>query len=42
MFIIKKTPAIIMAIGTVIFWKYYDITPEKSAIIQEQLKELKL
>ncbi len=35
-------PAIIMVIGTVIFWKYYDITPEKSAIIQAQLKELKL
>ena len=35
-------PSIIMVIGTIIFWKYYDITPEKSAIIQEQLKELNL
>jgi Na+/melibiose symporter-like transporter len=31
-------PAIFMAIGTLIFWKFYDITPEKSARIKAQLK----
>ena len=35
-------PAIIMVIGTFIFWKYYDITPEKSAITHAKLKELNL
>lgn len=35
-------PSIIMVIGTVLFWKYYDITPEKSTIIQAQLNDLKL
>jgi len=33
-------PAIFMAIGTLIFWKFYDITPEKSAKIKAQLKEM--
>ena len=35
-------PAIIMAIGLIIFWKFYDITPEKSKKIREKLMELKL
>jgi Na+/melibiose symporter-like transporter len=35
-------PAIFMAIGTLIFWKFYDITPEKSAKIKAQLKEMGL
>ena len=35
-------PGIIMMLGTIIFWKYYDITPEKSAITHAQLKELNL
>lgn len=33
-------PAIFMAIGTLVFWKFYDITPEKSAEIKARLKEL--
>ncbi len=35
-------PAIFMAIGTLIFWKFYDITPEKSAKIRAKLSELGL
>ena len=33
-------PAILMAIGTLIFWKFYDITPEKAIEIKERLKEI--
>ena len=35
-------PAIFMAIGTLVFWKFYDITPEKSAEIKVKLNELGL
>ncbi len=35
-------PAIIMTIGLIIFWKLYDITPEKSRKIREKLTELKI
>ncbi len=35
-------PAIIMTIGLIIFWKFYDITPEKSKIIREKLMKLKI
>jgi len=31
-----------MAIGTFLFWKFYDITPEKSAEIKAKLSELGL
>jgi GPH family glycoside/pentoside/hexuronide:cation symporter len=35
-------PAILMAIGTLIFWKFYDITPDKAEKIKERLKEVGL
>jgi Na+/melibiose symporter-like transporter len=35
-------PAMLMLIGTLIFWKFYDITPHKAEKIKEKLKELKL
>ena len=35
-------PAILMLIGTLIFWKFYDITPHKAEKIKDRLKELKL
>lgn len=35
-------PAIIMGVGLIIFWKFYDITPEKSRMIREKLMELKI
>jgi Na+/melibiose symporter-like transporter len=35
-------PAIIMTIGLIIFWKLYEITPEKSKKIREKLLELKI
>ena len=35
-------PAITMAVGLIIFWKYYDITPEKSKTIREKLMSLKM
>jgi hypothetical protein len=31
-----------MAIGTIVFWRLYDITPEKSAKIKAKLNELGL
>jgi GPH family glycoside/pentoside/hexuronide:cation symporter len=34
-------PAAIMAFGFLIFWRVYDITPEKSTQLREKLKELK-
>ena len=33
-------PAIIMLLGVIVFWKFYDITPEKAIQIKEKLKEL--
>lgn len=35
-------PAIFMLAGLIIFWKFYDITPEKSQQIKEKMKELDL
>ena len=35
-------PAIYLAIGVLIFWKFYDITPKKSKQIQEKLREMQL
>jgi len=35
-------PALFMGIGTLIFWKFYDITPQKSAEIKAKLKEMGL
>ena len=35
-------PAIIMIIGILVFWKMYDITPEKKEITRKKLKELNL
>lgn len=35
-------PIILLLIGVVIFWKYYDLTPEKKEKIKKQLKELNL
>jgi len=35
-------PAIYLAIGVLIFWKFYDITPKKSKQIQEKLREMQI
>jgi len=35
-------PAIIMIIGILVFWKLYDITPEKKEITRKKLQELNL
>lgn len=35
-------PAIYMIIGLLIFWKFYDITPEKAENIKEKLMQLKI
>jgi len=35
-------PAITMSVGFIIFWRVYDITPEKSKTIKEKLKQLKI
>ncbi len=35
-------PAIFMIIGILIFWKFYDITPDKAVIIKERLLELNI
>jgi GPH family glycoside/pentoside/hexuronide:cation symporter len=35
-------PALFFLAGIVIFWKYYDITPQKAEKIKEELKSLKL
>jgi GPH family glycoside/pentoside/hexuronide:cation symporter len=35
-------PGIFIAIGVLVFWKYYDITPGKAGQIKERLIELKL
>jgi GPH family glycoside/pentoside/hexuronide:cation symporter len=35
-------PALIMLLGVIIFWKFYDITPNKSKLIKEKMKELDL
>jgi len=35
-------PAIIMAIGLLIFWKFYDITPEKAEQFKQRIIEIGL
>lgn len=35
-------PAITMAVGFIIFWRYFDITPEKSKLIREKLLQLNI
>ena len=35
-------PMIIMSVGLILFWKFYDLTPEKKELIQAKLKELNL
>jgi GPH family glycoside/pentoside/hexuronide:cation symporter len=35
-------PALFFLAGIIIFWKYYDITPQKAEKIKEELKSLKL
>jgi Na+/melibiose symporter-like transporter len=35
-------PMLIMTIGLILFWKLYDLTPERKKLIQAKLKELKL
>ena len=35
-------PAVFVIIGALIFWKFYDLTPEKVTTNREKLKELKL
>jgi Na+/melibiose symporter-like transporter len=35
-------PAIIMGIGLLVFWKFYDITPEKVTLLKDKIIELKL
>ncbi|MBD3256337.1 MAG: MFS transporter [Candidatus Lokiarchaeota archaeon] len=35
-------PPIVMTIGVLVFWKLYDLTPEKKVIIREKIKELKV
>ena len=35
-------PMIIMIIGIILFWKFYDLTPERKEQIQAKLKELNL
>ncbi len=35
-------PGIFLTIGLLIFWKNYDITPEKANLIKNQLRELKI
>lgn len=35
-------PAITMGIGFIVFWKYFDITPEKSKMIREKLSQLNI
>jgi len=40
--LIGGIPALVMLVGTFLFWKLYDITPEKSIALKEQLAELNL
>ena len=35
-------PTIFMLIGTIIFWKFYDLTPDKVHLHQEKIIELNL
>ena len=35
-------PAITMAVGFIIFWRFYDITPEKTKTIREKLLQLNI
>jgi GPH family glycoside/pentoside/hexuronide:cation symporter len=39
---VSVVPMILMTIGVVLFWKLYDITPEKKVKIKAQLKEMSL
>jgi hypothetical protein len=34
-------PGIALLIGALIFWKWYDLSPEKSDLIKARIKELK-
>jgi len=40
--IISVIPMIVLAVGVLLFWIFYDITPEKREEIQNKLKELNL
>jgi Na+/melibiose symporter-like transporter len=40
--LISIIPLIVMFLSTLVFWKVYDITPEKAATLKEQLKKLNL
>ncbi len=42
LFLFGIIPAITMAVGFIIFWRFYDITPEKSKTIREKLMKLKI
>jgi Na+/melibiose symporter-like transporter len=35
-------PSILMVIGALVFWKFYDLTPEKSKTIRQQLNEIQI
>jgi GPH family glycoside/pentoside/hexuronide:cation symporter len=35
-------PAIFLAIGALVFWKYYDLTPDRVGEVQDQIQRLKL
>jgi Na+/melibiose symporter-like transporter len=35
-------PAIFMAIGIIVFWKFFDLTPEKAITLREKIIKLKL
>lgn len=35
-------PAVFMLVGVLVFWKYYDIAPDRAHQIKERLKELAL
>ena len=35
-------PVFFLLVGTLIFWKFYDITPDKADMIKARLKELDL
>ena len=40
--LIGGIPAVVMLFSTFIFWKVYDITPEKSIALKKQLAQLNL
>lgn len=35
-------PAIFMLVGVILFWKYYDLTPQKTQMIKEELEGMKI